>query len=286
MVAFVQSVSNNSGSATPVVAAVLGVAPTPGNLLVVFATGFQNFSAINAAFTDSGVSVVDANTGTTRLLYRYVQPGDVAALAIATCNSNFWDVAVHEISGISGAWIADFVGSITGTSAANPFTTTGIVSVNANDFAIGYVEAPQGASPAGAFDVAWTQREANTGGGYGYVSADRQVPVAATNVQATITYVHAFTAAYIVVLFKDNLGATDLQLAQGVAKFGIADDPADLRLAQGVAKLGITSGVTADLRLAQGVIKYAVRVGRLILIPENVPPTLTTQARAPYIKQS
>lgn len=192
---------------------VLTNTPTPNNLLVCFFTAFNGFGTIGSGWTSGGVTVNDANGGQNRLQYHYVQPGDGRSLDMGgVANNNFWAIQVTEISSVTGVWTHDLASFITGTQASpgNPTITSRKFTVASGSLAFTWLECPQGASPTGAFEAAWTEQMADTGGGYGYGNATRNTAGVGEILQNTITYSHGFTQAYIVAEFRQSSGYTNL----------------------------------------------------------------------------
>ena len=75
-----------------------------------------------------------------------------------------------------------------------------------------------------------------------------------------------------------------LRVQQGVDKF-LIESETELRVSQGAAKFMVDSGVAAELRVSSGVVKFPVRTVPRRAIAKIVPPSMTTQARAPYVRR-
>lgn len=253
MVAHVQAARAGSAASSAVTCTLPGN-PTAGNLLVAFVTCFQNFSAVNGNWTDSGITRTDANSGVCRVLYRYVQVGDTAAsvAAMATCNTNFWNVSVCEISGVTGVWADDLEQSANGGSTGSPFSTSTLTTVGINALAVCGVFCAQAGSPTGGFEAGWDERVAGTtASSYGGGIATDDYATAGSSVDLTVTWAHSFTAVWILLIFAEEAPAVGA------------------RVTQAAALVGYQAGATVDARITQAALLVAVHV---------TPPPRITQA--------
>jgi hypothetical protein len=104
--------ANVPGSSSQVT---LSGAPTSGNLLICFLgvnIGKSSITVNTADWTPfEAVFQEGRDTNLTMMaLYRYVEPGDVAALpAMWTAGSTYWTHMVWEISGVTGDWEQDLL---------------------------------------------------------------------------------------------------------------------------------------------------------------------------------
>lgn len=84
--------------------AVLGVRISPASDLVVNDPSWKQFNAIYRPGSPDVLYQV--------AIYRYVQPGDLALLpAFCTGGDTYWAHAIYEVSGVSGNWNDDLLGS-------------------------------------------------------------------------------------------------------------------------------------------------------------------------------
>lgn len=180
-------------------------APTPGNLLVCWVTAFQDRASFNAAWTDSGVTVTDANQGVCRLIYRYVQGGDTAVRPIGTCNTNFWCASIVELDGVTGTWATDLEATRTGSSTSSSFATTAYATTQAGDLAYCGVQCAGVSTLSGGFSSPWVERVTQNAG-YTCGAASQLMGSIGANVQCTLTWTHSFTATYIVAVFRQAAG--------------------------------------------------------------------------------
>jgi hypothetical protein len=112
--AIVQSKSAIGPNQAPAGGSGLGLTSTPtvGNLVIAFAGFNATYAALtrNSAFWSLGYASFDGGDSNIcqLVLYRYVQPGDTAALApFLTAGSSYWAWTLYEISGVSGVWDND-----------------------------------------------------------------------------------------------------------------------------------------------------------------------------------
>lgn len=194
--AVVQAKCNAAGGVADV-GIIMGTLPVVGNLLIAWVTCFNGFNAVKAGWTDSGITVTDANAGVCRILYRYVQLGDTATLAPAKSNSSFWNVSVVEVDSISGVWATDLEASQTGASTLTTFDTTSFNSVSAGSLALMGLQCAQASTIAGVMDVAWTQNATASSGGYTSCVGSKAIVHAGDPITCHVIWAHGFTATYI-----------------------------------------------------------------------------------------
>lgn len=141
----------------------LGLAPTPGNLLIAVLgvnensytpDGWTQFDAVKDDYILSGVFNLVC-------LYHYVVGGDTAVLpAFMSAGTTYWTHSVYEVAGVSGTWDTDFVTGIqlpwTSSNAVQP-----TIKVQSNgSLALSFV-ASYNASVAPTLSGSWTLDAAN-----------------------------------------------------------------------------------------------------------------------------
>lgn len=259
--------TQNSG--TGAVSITFPGAPVAGNLIVAWVTCFNNFAAVAAGFTDTGITVTDANSGVMRLLYRYVQLGDTATYSLATSNSNFWNVTAMELADVSGTWAADFSQSKTGSSTASNFATTSFNTLAGNQIALIGMQVASAAPITGIFDASWSPGAAQNAG-YSNANAAKYFLTSGTAVQANVTWSHSNTATYLVAVFNQTSPpppAAGVNDTQTMLLVGIKTFSSGLNDTQSALLVGVKG--TAGMHNTQAMLLVGIRQDR--------PPCLTRE---------
>lgn len=280
VLAVVQSSSNASAASSAVVVTLPG-APTAGNLVVAFANLFQDRSALNGNWTDSGIVQVDANSSFCRVLYRYVQPGDTAASIQALCTANnvFWCATMIEISGVTGVWVDDFENSDKGGTTGNPVTTGTLVTTGVNSLAVCGVQCAGGPSPSGGFEAGWTEQQGVLNG-YSYGIATQFNASAGASVDLTVTWAHGFTATWILLIFSEDVTIVPFRVTQTGNEI-LAKAAASVRVTQ--TGLSVLIKSTALLRVTQMGILMLARGAAGLIVPDAL--SLADGGRSAVIRQ-
>lgn len=115
------------GAFTPTAGAtVLGVAPTPGNLLIALFSFKTSVSTITSSWTQ-----IDSGFTNAIIVYRYVQSGDTVNTPVISNVSTIWGATVVEISGVSGDPAYDIASFSTISGQGTPFNTPSFLTTAA-----------------------------------------------------------------------------------------------------------------------------------------------------------
>lgn len=180
--------------------------PTPGNVvivmfgcnidepnLVVDTTKWKSFTG------GGGWKCFNTPAGTfgarlyTRGVYRYVQPGDLAALpAICSGGSTYWAYACYEVSGVSGVWNNDLLFAFTREDIDSLIALPILPTIKAGSLALTCIASYNGTSNP-TVGGSWTLDYSNNNAvNYGSIaSASRQIAAAGTPLDGIWTNVNS-----------------------------------------------------------------------------------------------